>query len=150
VLFALGRIDAALPIISILKCADPGGVVSNPSNKQTQSDENTTVADLRREVAQFVHDRDWEQFHDPKNLSMAIATEAAELMEHFRWVKNDGARDLLQDPGSMAGVRDELADVLAFALAFANVTGIDIASALRDKMARNASKYPVDEYKGRY
>jgi len=114
------------------------------------TDDQTTVADLRREVAAFIHERDWEQFHDPKNLSMAIATEAAELMEHFRWIKNDPSRELINDPAARAEIADELADILAFALSFANTAEIDITSTLREKMRKTAEKYPVEEYKGRY
>jgi dCTP diphosphatase len=114
------------------------------------SDANTTVETLRQEIASFIHDRDWEQFHDPKNLSMAIATEAAELMEHFRWVRSEQSADLLRDERSLAGVRDEIADILAFVLSFANAANIDLTQALREKMLRNARKYPIDQYKGRY
>ncbi len=116
----------------------------------SRTDAETTVAELKAEIAAFIRERDWEQFHDPKNLSMAIATEAAELMEHFRWIKNDPSRELVQDPEARRAIADELADVLAFALSFANATGIDIASSLRDKMSRNARKYPADQYHGRY
>lgn len=115
-----------------------------------KNDQDTTVDTLREEIAQFVHDREWEQFHDPKNLSMAIATEAAELMEHFRWVKNDSSHELLADPQSLSGIRDEVADILAFLLSFANVAGIDLTQALREKMTRNARKYPIEQYKGKY
>ena len=125
-------------------------MTTDPVQSPGGSDAETTVEALRREIAAFIHERDWEQFHDPKNLSMAIATEAAELMEHFRWVRNDQAADLLRDPKSLAGVRDEVADVLAFLLSFANAAQIDLTQALRDKMTRNAKKYPVDEYKGKY
>jgi dCTP diphosphatase len=114
------------------------------------TDDHTTIAALRAEVASFVRERDWEQFHDPKNLSMAIATEAAELMEHFRWVKNDASHDLVRQPEALAGIREELADILAFILAFANAAGIDVSTALRDKMAKNTRKYPPEEFKGRY
>ena len=114
------------------------------------TDEDTTVAALRREIAAFIRERNWEQFHDPKNLSMAIATEAAELMEHFRWVKNEASRDLLKDPAARAEIADELADILAFALSFANAAGIDLSTTLRAKMAKNARKYPADEYQGKY
>jgi NTP pyrophosphatase (non-canonical NTP hydrolase) len=114
------------------------------------TDADTTLEMLRSEIAAFIHERDWEQFHDPKNLSMAIATEAAELMEHFRWAKNQEARDLLSNEKAMAGIRDEVADVLAFLLSFANVAKIDLTQALRDKMTRNAKKYPVEEFRGRY
>lgn len=114
------------------------------------TDEDTTVAELRREIAAFIRERDWDQFHDPKNLSMAIATEAAELMEHFRWIKNDASRDWVKDPQARVQVAEELADILAFALSFANTAGIDVTSALRAKMAKNARKYPAEQYRGRY
>ncbi len=113
-------------------------------------DRDTTVGALRDEIARFIRERDWEQFHDPKNLSIAIATEAAELMEHFRWIKNDPSRELVRDPKVRAEVAEELADVLAFALSFANAADIDITTALRAKMAKNARKYPAEDYKGRY
>jgi dCTP diphosphatase len=114
------------------------------------NDQDTTVDQLRREIAAFIRERDWEQFHDPKNLSMAIATEAAELMEHFRWAKNDASREMVKDAETRHAVAEELADILAFALSFANAADIDITSTLRAKMAKNARKYPADEYKGRY
>lgn len=114
------------------------------------TDHDTTVATLRQDMARFVRERDWEQFHDPKNLSIAIATEAAELMEHFRWIKNDPSRDLVRDPQAKAAIAEELADVLAFAFSFANAADIDITTALRAKMAKNAAKYPADQYQGRY
>lgn len=115
-----------------------------------KSDAETTVAELRELVAAFIRERDWEQFHDPKNLSMAIATEAAELMEHFRWAKNDEARDLIKDADRRHEVGEELADILAFLLSFANTADIDLSEALRAKMAKNARKYPADDYRGKY
>ena len=81
---------------------------------------------------------------------LSLATEAAELMEHFRWIKNDPSRDLINDPEAKADIADELADILAFALSFANTADIDIASTLRAKMRKTARKYPVEEYKGKY
>ena len=114
------------------------------------SDADTTVAELRRLIAAFIRERDWEQFHDPKNLSMAIATEAAELMEHFRWANNDESRDLVKDPTRRQEVAEELADILAFLLSFANSADIDLSAALHAKMTKNARKYPSDEYQGRY
>lgn len=113
-------------------------------------DDETTVGQLRHEIERFIRERDWEQFHDPKNLSIAIATEAAELMEHFRWIKNDASRELVKDPKSKAEIAEEVADVLAFLLSFANSADIDLASALRAKMTKNALKYPAEQFKGRY
>lgn len=81
---------------------------------------------------------------------MAIATEAAELMEHFRWAKNDDARKMVRDPQTLQEVSEELADILAFTLSFANATNIDVTDALRAKMVKNTQKYPADQYKGKY
>ena len=113
-------------------------------------DATTTVAELRRLVAEFVDLRDWQQFHSPKNLSMSLAIEAAELMEHFQWLTVQQSRELTQQPDKLAEVADELADVLSYALAMANQLEIDLSGALRDKMAKNERKYPADEYRGRF
>lgn len=112
------------------------------------TDNETRVAELREIVRQFVDERDWNRFHNPKNLSMAIAIEAAELMEHFQWRTLEESATL--DSNSLANVRDELADVMCYCLALANSLGIDISSAIQDKMARNRQKYPVEEFRGRF
>jgi NTP pyrophosphatase (non-canonical NTP hydrolase) len=115
-----------------------------------KSDATTTVDELRRLVADFVAERDWSQFHSPKNISMALAIEAAELMEHFQWITVDASRDVGRDPKVLAAVAEELADVVAYSLAMANALEIDLSDAVRDKMIKNAKKYPADEYRGRY
>ncbi len=114
------------------------------------TDETTTVGELRQAVGKFVNERDWSQFHSPKNLSMAIAIEAAELMEHFQWLTTDESRLVRGSPEDLRQVREELADVLCFALSFANAMNIDISTAVRDKMAKNALKYPADRFRGRF
>jgi NTP pyrophosphatase (non-canonical NTP hydrolase) len=114
------------------------------------SDQETTVAQLRQIVAQFVDARDWQQFHSPKNLSMALAIEAAELMEHFQWITTDASRRVGENPEKLAAVGEELADVLCYALAIANELQVDVSDAMRRKMVKNAIKYPADEYRGRY
>lgn len=114
------------------------------------SDDSTTIAQLRQQVAAFVAERHWERYHDAKNLSMSIAIEAAELMEHFQWARSEELGQLLRDPARREPIADELADVLAFLLALANVTGIDLSCALAGKMAKNALKYPADTFRGRY
>jgi dCTP diphosphatase len=114
------------------------------------SDQNTTIAELRHRVRQFVDARDWQRFHSPKNLSMALAIEAAELMEHFQWITTDASRVIGQRPEKLAEVREELADVLCYTLALANELEIDVTTALRDKMVKNERKYPAAEYRGRY
>lgn len=114
------------------------------------SDNKTTIAELKQLVQHFVAERDWEQFHSPKNLSMALAIEAAELMEHFTWVDLPASRAVAQDPPKLSEVGEELADVFAYSLALAEVLGIDLADTLRAKMVKNALKYPADKFRGRY
>lgn len=114
------------------------------------SDESTTLADLREVVRQFVDERDWQQFHSPKNLSMALAIEAAELMEHFQWITPEASRELRGEKEALTAVAEELADIFCYTLAVANELDIDLSQALRDKMIKNRQKYPADEYRGRY
>jgi dCTP diphosphatase len=114
------------------------------------NDQETTVGELRQMMARFVAQRNWEQFHDPKNLASSIAIETAELMEHFQWVRSDQVHEIRDDPQQRTAVREELADIVAFVLAFANSMDLDISSAVAEKMARNAEKYPADRYYGRF
>ncbi len=107
------------------------------------TDATTTLADLKGRVLAFARERDWEQFHAPKNLSMALAAEAAELMEHFLWAQPDASRAIANDPAKRLKIEEELADVVIYALEFANMTGIDVAAVIQTKMAANAKKYPV-------
>ena len=116
----------------------------------SRSDTNTTVAELKKLVADFVAERDWSQFHSPKNVSMALAIEAAELMEHFQWLTTEASRRLADEPEKLADVADELADVVGYSLALANELGLDLSGAIRAKMVKNAEKYPADQYRGRY
>ena len=113
------------------------------------TDAATTVAELKSRVLAFARERDWEQFHAPKNLSMALAAEAAELMEHFLWTAPETSREIAHDPARRSKIEEELADVVIYALEFANMTGIDVAAVIEAKMAANARKYPVEKAKGR-
>lgn len=112
------------------------------------ADADTTLAELKAAVLAFAQARDWEQFHTPKNLSMALAAEAAELMEHFLWCEPSESRERAQAAERHAEIRDELADVVIYALEFANMTGIDLSEAIRAKMEQNARKYPVEKARG--
>jgi len=113
-------------------------------------DSTTTVAELIKLVNDFVAERAWEPFHDAKNLSASIAIEAAELMEHFQWLRSDELDSVPDDAKTMAEVREELADIAAYLLSFASKMGIDVSSALEDKMRKNAVKYPPDRFRGRF
>lgn len=114
------------------------------------SDSTTTVAELRQIIADFVVERDWSQFHSPKNVSMALAIEAAELMEHFQWLSTDASRELKNDPKRLGEVAEELADVIGYSFALANELGLDVADSIRAKMVKNRQKYPADQFRGRY
>jgi dCTP diphosphatase len=113
------------------------------------TDPTTTLADLKTRVLAFARERDWEQFHAPKNLSMALAAEAGELMEHFLWTTPEQSVAVVQDPAKRRKIEDELADVVIYALEFANIAGMDVAGAIERKMADNARKYPVEKSRGR-
>lgn len=113
------------------------------------TDSSTTVAEIKARVLAFARERDWEQFHAPKNLSMALAAEAGELMEHFLWATPEASRTIAQDAVKRRKIEEELADVVIYALEFANMTGMDVAAVIETKMAANAAKYPVEKAKGR-
>jgi len=115
---------------------------------QSTSDHDTTVAALRSAVHQFVVERDWYQYHSPKNLAMSIAIEAAEIMEHFQWLSNEEAAARMGDPDQNAEVADELADVLIYCLSFANSTGIDLSQAILQKLTRNQGRFPIARVRG--
>ena len=114
------------------------------------SDSETTLADLKRLVDDFVDRRDWHQFHSPKNLAMSMAIESAELMEHFQWLSAEQSRRVADDSAKITAVSDELADVFCYGLAMANELGIDLSAAVHAKMAKNERKYPAEEYRGRF
>jgi NTP pyrophosphatase (non-canonical NTP hydrolase) len=116
----------------------------------TVPDATTTVAELRAGMARFVREREWEQFHSPKNLAMALAAEAAELMEHFLWIDNDASRAAVADPARRDEVADELADVAGVVFALCNALDVDLSDAVTRKMAKNILKYPVEKCRGHY
>ena len=113
-------------------------------------DRTTTVADLRDAWTRFVAARDWNQFHSPKNLVMALACETAELMEHFLWMDNAASLEIARDAATREQVADELADVAGVVLALCNALDLDLSDAVARKMAKNERKYPADQVRGKY
>jgi len=103
-----------------------------------------SIASLQRDLRDFAVERDWEQFHSPKNLVMALAGEVGELTEIFQWLTPDESAGVMMQAASAARVRDEMADVLAYLLRLADVLGVDLEAALSDKIVKNAAKYPVE------
>ncbi len=114
------------------------------------SDDTATLAQLRHLVAGFIAEREWQGYHDAKNLSMSIAIEAAELMEHFQWARSEELPKLLRDEGRRAQVIDEVADIACYVLSLANALEIDLSDAVAAKIAKNARKYPAERCRGRY
>lgn len=104
----------------------------------------TALADELREFARV---RDWEQFHGPKNLAMSLAIEAAEVMEHFQWDSGPGVPALASAKQRAVGL--ELADVFIYLLRLASVLEIDLSAAVREKIALNEARYPVEKSRGR-
>ncbi|MFT3758601.1 nucleotide pyrophosphohydrolase [Thauera sp.] len=102
---------------------------------------------LRDELRRFAADRDWNQFHTPKNLAMALAGEAGEVIEHFQWLTAEQSASL--DAAARGAVAEELADVLLYLVRLADVLDIDLAEAAARKMAINAERYPADKARGR-
>jgi len=107
------------------------------------ADKETRVGELREAVQEFVSARNWEGYHNPKNLAMSIAIEAAEIMEHFQWITIDEGRALMAEEEARVEVADELADVMIYCLSFANATEIDVSEAILKKLARNEGRFPV-------
>jgi len=106
------------------------------------------VGALASTLAEFARERDWEQFHSPKNLVMALTGEVGELAELFQWMSEDDSRNAASDARVGPAVRDELADVLVYLVRLASVLGVDLNAAVGQKLKTNAAKYPVSASKG--
>ena len=113
------------------------------------NDDCTVVAELKARVREFVTARDWDQFHNSKDLAIGLAIEAAELLEQFRFRSNEEVEGMMADPGQRQRVAHELADVLYFVLLMCANLGLDASSILTQKLALSAHRYPVEEARGR-
>ncbi|MFQ5907572.1 MAG: nucleotide pyrophosphohydrolase [Thermoplasmata archaeon] len=109
--------------------------------------DEATLGELRGRIAMFVAAREWEGFHNPKDLALALSVEAAELLEIFRWRSRQEVDDLL--PELKAQIADELADVFIFGLSLANAVSVDLPAAILRKMDANEERFPVEKYRGR-
>jgi NTP pyrophosphatase (non-canonical NTP hydrolase) len=104
------------------------------------------LARLRALVREFVDERDWDQFHTPKNLASALTVEAAELLEHFQWLQNGRVEELGED--KLKEVRHEMADVLVYLVRLADKLDVDLLAAVQEKMVLNRAKYPAEQVRG--
>ncbi|MBJ6727181.1 nucleotide pyrophosphohydrolase [Geomesophilobacter sediminis] len=109
----------------------------------------TTIDDLKLKVKDFCEERDWDQFHGPKDLAIGVSTEAAELLEHFRFQSDEQALALLNEPHAREEIEDELADVLFFVLRFSQRFEVDLTKALLRKIEKSGRKYPIQKAKGK-
>jgi len=105
-----------------------------------------TLSDLAQQLHQFAQERDWQQFHSPKNLASALIVEAGELLEHFQWMTEAQSRALT--PEKLEAVGTEIADVLLYLIQLSHALGIDPVKAAQAKMQVNAKKYPIDRARG--
>ncbi len=105
-----------------------------------------SLYNLSKQLAEFARVRDWEQFHSPKNLSMALIAEAAELVEHFQWLSQEESENLPLE--KLEEVRMEMADIQIYLLRMAERLGVDLVAAAQEKMALNEERFPVDKVKG--
>ena len=107
---------------------------------------NDSLIDIRERLAAFARERDWDQFHTPKNLAMALSVEVAELVEHYQWLPSGVDTEL--DDAKRTGIRHELADVLMYLVRLADKSGVDLHAAVLEKMELNALKYPAGQVRG--
>jgi len=113
------------------------------------SDQTCTIAQLKDQIRHFVEERDWEQFHTPKDLAIGLSVEAAELLEHFRFQSEAEVEKKLADEASLKDIGHELADVLYFVLLMCDRFGLDAAATLEEKLAISAARYPIAQARGK-
>jgi len=112
-------------------------------------DNKCTFEEIKQLIHDFDDERDWHQYHHPKELAISISLEAAELLEHFQWVDKQPIESIKSDNELMKKIRDELADVIVYSLNFANQLDIDVSNAIKAKLEKNAMKYPSELVKGK-
>jgi len=114
--------------------------------REVNQSENVALESLKHRLRKFAADRDWDQFHSPKNLSMALIAEAAELVEHFQWLTEEQSAQLPAD--KLSEVEEELADILVYQIRTADKLDIDLIQAAKRKIDLNEKKYPADQVRG--
>jgi len=123
-------------------------LVAAAKNSRSAAASNMDIEKIRQHVRKFVAERDWNQFHTPKNLAMALAGESGELCEIFQWLSEEDSRNVMKDEKRAENIKDELADVLYYVLRMADVLNVDIEKAFWQKIAKSEKKYPVALAKG--
>jgi len=114
------------------------------------SDKTTSIIKLRELVKNFIEDRDWSKYHNPKDIAVSIVIEASELLEVFQWVKDTDLDKAVKEPVRLVKLAEELGDVMIYCFSLANVLDIDISQAVVKKIEKNKGRYPVERVKGDY
>lgn len=109
-----------------------------------------TFDNLKCIVQQFIAERDWQKYHNPKNLAMSISIESAELMEIFQWLTLEESISLKDNKAKFEMIKEEIADIIIYCISLGNVFDIDLSQAILDKVEKNKSKYPTSKYKGNF
>lgn len=111
-------------------------------------DDTTTIEDLKQEIKHFCEERDWDQFHNPKDLAIGISTEANELLDIFRFKTEEQMKEIFLKEHARVHIEEEIADVLFFVIRFAQMNNLDLDTCLKNKMEKNARKYSVEKSRG--
>ena len=133
---------------AVISHSQKGNDVSGMMMSKEMTNDARTINDAMELVKEFCEERDWDQFHNPKDLAIGMATESAELLELFRFRTNERCMEIMSDPSRSEDIKDELADVFYFVLRFAQKNGIDLYEALSQKIDKNRKRYPIDKSKG--
>ncbi len=112
-------------------------------------DKTTTIEELKQRVRVFCEERDWDPFHNPKDLAIGISTEAGELLDLFRFKTAEQMKEMFLEDTSLGHIEDELADIMFFVVRFAQMYGLDLDKCLQKKMKQNGEKYPVEKSRGK-
>ena len=115
----------------------------------SKNDGNTVVEELIDNVREFLREREWEKYHNPKDLAESICIEAAELLQIFQWITPQESEQFKNDPSKVQRIREELADIAIYCLSIANTLKIDLTGSILKKIEQNKKKYPPDIYKGK-
>ena len=132
---------------AVISHSQKGNDVSGMMMSKEMTNDARTINDAMELVKEFCEERDWDQFHNPKDLAIGMATESAELLELFRFRTNEQCMEMMSDPSRSEDIKDELADVFYFVLRFAQKNGIDLYEALSQKIDKNRKRYPIDKRK---
>ncbi len=111
-------------------------------------DEKTTILELKHKIQNFCEERDWDQYHNAKELAIGIVTEASELLQHFRFKTEKQVNELFEDPNKREKLSEELSDIFYFVLRLSQKYDIDLSTELVKKLKKNAEKYPIEKSKG--